>query len=67
MTFKEAIDTQQELSFEQFIEEYPFVKMDGVPLSLLRLCFFSGYNSAVECVEKIINGDEQFTEVKDSR
>lgn len=66
MTFKESIDEHQENSFSEFLIEYPFAKMNGVPISLLRMCFFSGYRSAVECVEKIMNGDEQFTETKDS-
>lgn len=66
MTFKECIDVEQQEAFDDFVLENPYVMMDGVPKSLIRLCFFSGYLSAVDCIEKIMNGDEKFTKDKDS-
>jgi hypothetical protein len=47
-------------AFLDFLNKYPVLQSEGVPMSLLRLCFFSGYNSAVKTVENLI--DEQLTE-----
>jgi hypothetical protein len=44
-------------AFLDFLNTYPVLQSEGLPMSLLRLCFFSGYNSAVKTVENLI--DEQ--------
>lgn len=45
----------QEDDFLDFLTAHPTINIEGVPLSLVRLCFFAGYNAAVHQVEKILD------------
>jgi hypothetical protein len=45
--------------FLDFLTKYPTLKEMQVPMSLIRLCFFSGYNSSLKRLENAV--DEDFT------
>lgn len=41
-------------SFLDFLNKYPVLKSENIPMSVLRLCYFSGYNAAVKTVDKMM-------------
>ena len=51
MDFKEAMEDD----FLEFLMLNPKLGEMGVPLSFIRLCYFSGYNAAAYQVEKILD------------
>jgi len=57
MDFKEILRQDQEDQFLDFINEHKSITSSEVPISLIRLCFFSGYLSCIDSVEKIMRGE----------
>ena len=41
--------------FLDFLTQYPVIKDMQVPMSLIRLCFFSGYNSSLHRLQNIVD------------
>jgi len=51
MNAQEAIED----AFLDFINKYPVLQSENLPISVIRLCFFSGYNSAMLTVKNILD------------
>lgn len=56
----QEVNQQLEDDFLDFLTQYPVLKDMQVPISLIRLCFFSGYNSSLHRLENMM--DEKLIE-----
>jgi hypothetical protein len=51
MNAQEAIED----AFLDFLNKYPVLQSENVPISVIRLCFFSGYSAAMSTVKNILD------------
>jgi hypothetical protein len=60
MTTKEKIDERQEQDLAAFMERYPYLTTEGIPVSLIKLCYYNGYMSAINSVERLLKGEGEY-------
>lgn len=60
MGLKERIDERQTQDLNDFISSHQFLLEEGIPESLIKLCYYNGYLAAIAAVERLINGEQEY-------